>query len=282
MPHIKHILRLIVPEYIPMGILALLVGIFFSTQKIILNTNLIYSIAVSILLISGYNSFNAVIDKDIDKINKPDRPLPQGKITTKQAIYLSILFFILSIYLSYMVNLIFLIIIIIGIILSILYSLPVINLKKRFLIGTITANSIYTIIMPIAGWAVNLYPDFPIYLVIFLFIFGLGFAILKDFEDIVGDTQYHVRTILSKKGYTKTLFISSMLMIISIVTLLLFISLSLIPNKYVVISIFIVPALINIYTLFNNRHVTAYKKAFSREIITIIAMQVVMIVVSLI
>ena len=185
-------------------------------------------------------------------------------------------------YLSYTINPIFLTVIVIGIILSILYSLPVVNLKKRFLIGTTTANSLYTIIMPIAGWAVNLYSSFPIYLIIFLFIFGLGFAILKDFEDIVGDTKYHVRTILSKKGYTKTLFISSMLMIISIVTLLLFISLRFIPNKYAVISVFILPALINIYTLFNNRHVNAYKKAFSREIITIIAMQVVMIAISLI
>jgi geranylgeranylglycerol-phosphate geranylgeranyltransferase len=282
MSHINYIIKLIVPEYIPMGVLALLVGLFFSTQKIILNINLIYAIIASILLISGYNSFNAVIDKDIDKINKPDRPLPQGKLTTNQAIYLATLFFVLSLLLGYIINYEFFVIMLAGAILSILYSLPAVNLKKRFLIGTITANSIYTIIMPTAGWAVNIYSNVPIYLIIFLFLFGLGSAILKDFEDIVGDTKHHVRTILSKGGYSNTLFIASMLMVISIVVLLLFISLHLIPSKYVVISIFIIPALINIYILFNNRHISEYKKAFMREIITIIMMQLVLIAVSLI
>ncbi len=86
MLRLSEFIKLTVPEYIPVGILAALAGFAYAAGAFPLNLNLLYLLISIISLISGYNAFNCITDKYIDKINKPHRPLAKGSITETEAL----------------------------------------------------------------------------------------------------------------------------------------------------------------------------------------------------
>ncbi|NPE31768.1 UbiA family prenyltransferase, partial [Methanococcoides sp. SA1] len=66
------------------------------------DTSLVFAI---VFLVTGAgNGLNDYFDIDIDKVNKPSRPIPSGKISLKSALYFSLLLFITGIALSFLVN----------------------------------------------------------------------------------------------------------------------------------------------------------------------------------
>ncbi|MCD4807218.1 MAG: UbiA family prenyltransferase, partial [Methanococcoides sp.] len=56
------------------------------------DTSLIF--AVVFLVTGAGNGLNDYFDIEIDKVNKPSRPIPSGKISLKSALYFSLLLFI--------------------------------------------------------------------------------------------------------------------------------------------------------------------------------------------
>ncbi len=167
----------------------------------------------------------------------------------------------------------------VGILLAVLYSLPKINLKKRLVFGTLTANSLYTIIFPLIGWAATGKPIFPTGLVIYLFFFGIGIATLKDFEDIIGDNWHGSSSLLSFLGFSRTLaFI--VLMILFDVLLLVVPGLMVLGPKYVILTLFAVPLILIVRSLHLNRHVKQGKKAFLYSISVMMLMEIVLIAIA--
>ena len=186
MTHPIHYWNLMVPEYVPMAITTLLAGAVATTGA--LPGNSFWFIAVALFCIVGaFNSFNAIADKDIDRINNPHRPMPSKKIQEKHALYFSIGLYVLALILAALVNITELIVIFACVLLTAAYSYPKINLKKRFFLGTLTVTMFYAVFCFIAGWALNPSLSFPISLAVFLFILGLGLAITKDIMDLPGD-----------------------------------------------------------------------------------------------
>jgi len=81
----------------------------------------IAAFAASLVMASG-NIINDIHDIEIDKINKPLRPLPSGKITIKEAYGLYIFFIAISIAISFLINEMAMVIVLVSILILFTYS----------------------------------------------------------------------------------------------------------------------------------------------------------------
>jgi len=156
----------------------------------------------SFALASG-NIINDIHDIEIDKINKPLRPLPSGKITIKEAYGLYLVFIIVSVVLSFLVNQAALIIVLISILLLFLYSK---YLKQILLVGNITVACLTGLVFIFGGVVVE-NPLAAIVPAVFAFLINLIREIVKDMEDVEGDTKAGVITFPVKFGFQKSKFI---------------------------------------------------------------------------
>jgi geranylgeranylglycerol-phosphate geranylgeranyltransferase len=162
----------------------------------------IAAFAASLVMASG-NIINDIHDIEIDKINKPLRPLPSGKITIKEAYGLYLFFIIVSVVLSLLVNQGALIIVLISILLLFLYSK---YLKRVLLIGNITVAFLTGLVFIFGGVVIE-NPAAAIVPAVFAFLINLIREIVKDMEDVEGDTKAGVITFPVKFGFQKSKYI---------------------------------------------------------------------------
>ncbi len=275
-------LRLVVIEYIPPALMALLVGFVFAGGTFNNLPSLLLILISTALVVFGYNTFNAVYDKKIDIINKPYRPLPKGTITEKHALYLSIFFFVFSMLLSLLVNLVSFFIICIAIIFAIAYSVPPLHLKRYFLVGNFMGNVMYAVLFPLAGWSLVINGQIPWQAISILFLFGMGTAIMKDFEDVLGDSLYKVHTIPSSLGNEHGSVLSGLFIFASFLLLSIFISEGQLGPKYALLSVFIIASLANLYLVFKNHVRHKQRQIFINGMIILTLMEVCLVLLRLV
>lgn len=147
--------------------------------------------AISGSLITGAaNTINDCFDLDIDAINKPNRPLAAGLISTSAAKTWSFILFALGIALSFPINIRAIAIAILASSFLFLYSS---HLKRTVLWGNLTVSMVAGLAFIYGGVAVN---SFRLALIpaVLAFFFHLGRELLKDIEDMPGDLQSNLRT----------------------------------------------------------------------------------------
>jgi len=261
--------KVMVPEHSLLAIGGAFVGIAVSGGLI--NYNILLAFISLILLVGGFNTFNGVTDFKIDLINKPFRPIPSGKITRKNATLYSLILYSIGLFIAYNLTQQYVMIYSIAVILSIIYSLPFIRLRKRFLINSLTVTILYGLLCPLAGWSLMPTNPIPIYFLVFLLLFGFSLSITKDFEDYLGDRAYSNKTIPVLLGSKSAIFITSTTLIISFVYLLLAINMGLLEHKFI-ITVLLVPAFLYlIYKMYsdnNNHNHYSNEKIKSRKIFT--------------
>jgi geranylgeranylglycerol-phosphate geranylgeranyltransferase len=171
------------------------------------------ALAASLVMASG-NVINDIYDIGIDKINKPLRPLPSGIITIKEAYALYFIFIVTSIFISALVNEKAVVIVLISILLLFFYSK---YLKRIPLVGNITVSFLTGLVFIFGGVAVG-NPSAAIVPAIFAFLINLIREIVKDMEDIEGDTKAEVITFPVKFGFHN----SNILILIISISLILY------------------------------------------------------------
>ncbi|MEM1581478.1 MAG: UbiA family prenyltransferase [Candidatus Bathyarchaeia archaeon] len=167
-----------------------------------------------LIALSAY-IYNDITDLEIDRLNKPNRPLVKGEASEKEAKFLAAFLGLISLIFSLLINLEYFIFMLILSTLMFLYSLPPIRLKNRFLIKnlTIAAGSFLTYIM---GGAASNFISAPILLMGALgFISALGTSALVDIEDIKGDQTYSAKTLPVVWGPSLTVRFAIMLVILA-------------------------------------------------------------------
>jgi len=169
------------------------------------------ALAASFVLASG-NIINDIHDVDIDKINRPERPIPSGKISRKKAYGLYIFFIISSILISIFLNEFALIIILLSILLLYAYS---IYLKSIPLIGNFTIAFLTGLVFIFGGVIVE-NPAAAIVPALFAFLINLIREIVKDMEDVEGDEKVGVITFPIRYGFQKSKYLI-LLMTLSLV-----------------------------------------------------------------
>lgn len=152
--------------------------------------------------ISAGNVINDYFDYNIDLINRPDRPIPSGEISLKNARnYAYILFFIAiltAIGITYLINdFIPLIIVLFSIAILYLYAY---KFKGTVLIGNFIVGLLTALCFIFAGFIIgisnNSYEiiNISLFLALFALLMTLAREITKDMEDILGDKKENLKT----------------------------------------------------------------------------------------
>ncbi|MHA1946112.1 MAG: UbiA family prenyltransferase [Candidatus Hodarchaeales archaeon] len=159
---------------------------------------LLLATGTGFIVSASTNTINDILDIEIDKLEKPNRPLPEGRITIQQAWYVfaseTILGLILSFFLSpYSFALTGFVSVI-----SILYSF---RLKNYFLFkNVLTAFGIASAYL-VGVFATGESIPTPILLFFFqIFITVTAFELHKDIADIDGDLKYQKVTFATRFG----------------------------------------------------------------------------------
>lgn len=166
---------------------------------------------VAFLFTSSGNAINDYFDRDIDRINHPERPIPSGKIKPFNAFLLSIIIFAMIVSLSWFINLLCFLIVILEIIFVFCYEK---FLKKKGFVGNIMI-SVQTGFAFVFGGAIVNKIEITTILALLAFFAILGREIVKDIEDKEGD--FDRMTLPKKIGVKNSSILSSVLIILAIV-----------------------------------------------------------------
>ena len=178
------------------------------------------------LISAGGNSINDFFDLEIDRINKPYRPLPRGEISPPSALIFSAALFLLGVVASLWIRPLSLMVALLVCGLLALYSS---FLKKKLLWGNLTVALVSGSAFFYGGIATS---DFTLSLVPagFAFLFHLGREVLKDAEDVKGDSHWGASTLPVKLGVNFSLGLSTLVFSLLII-------LTLFPYLYRIFSV---------------------------------------------
>lgn len=183
----------------PINLLIAFISIFiggFITGTIQPLNKLILACLSGILIMAGANAINDVFDLEIDRINKPKRPLPSGVVSKRGAVLFSIILLISGILVSNLISLTHNLIASASAILVVLYSY---RLKRMVLCGNFTVSLITGTAFVYGGLSVGRITE-ALIVGIFAFLFHFSREILKDIEDIEGDRQSGIVTLPIRHG----------------------------------------------------------------------------------
>ncbi len=153
--------------------------------------------AVTVLFITAStNAWNDYLDIEIDRINKPERPLPAGLISPRGVLTFSIVVAALSLVTAAFINLPAFLIALGSNVLLHLYSW---KLKSTVLLGNAAVATIIALCFIFGGVAAsNIQPT--LMLAVTVFFAMMGREILKTMADYKGDLQQNCSTIATVWG----------------------------------------------------------------------------------
>lgn len=178
------------------------------------------------LVAAAANAVNDVFDLAIDRINKPNRPLPSGMVTSKAAYRYAVILFVLGMACGALIHWQGLLVAVCSSILLYLYSA---RLKRTVLWGNLTVAFISGLAFVYGGLAVGRTLQA---LVVggFALFYHLAREIIKDAEDVEGDAKDGAVTLPIRYGVKSALLVATCVM-------LLLIGLTLIPYYLSIFSV---------------------------------------------
>ncbi|WMW21343.1 geranylgeranylglycerol-phosphate geranylgeranyltransferase [Methanolobus mangrovi] len=202
-----------------MAAIAAVVGVFIAYNIVVANNTFLIQFPIFdatkvflvVFMITGAgNAINDYFDVGIDRINKPERPIPSGKIGLRTALYFSLALFATGTILAASINLICGAIALINSILLIYYAS---TLKRTALLGNIAVGYL-TGSTFLFGGAV-FFENGGINGVFVLFLLAtlatIAREIVKDIEDIEGDREDGARTLPILIGAKKAAYLASLI-----------------------------------------------------------------------
>ncbi len=153
----------------------------------------IYGALMAAVLNAANNAINQIYDLDIDRVNKPKRPLPAGTLTMGEAWGFTLTTFVLSWVLAWLADPsgrreCFWIVILTSV-LCWVYSAPPLWTKRRGMWANLTIAIPRGVLLKVAGWSTvkTIVGAEPWFIGSIFGLFLLGAASTKDFADIEGD-----------------------------------------------------------------------------------------------
>lgn len=193
-------LKIIRPANAVMAGVASVVAYLVATGTLVPETCLLF-IVVTLITAAG-NVINDYYDADIDAVNRPDRPIPSGQVSRTSALWYAVLLFGAGIAASLFTNIICIAFAVANSLLLALYaarlkSLPVAgNISVAYLSG-----SMFLFGGAFAGidGLIRLVP-----IAVMTFLAMMARELLKDAEDVEGDTVGGASTLPIRIGVRKT------------------------------------------------------------------------------
>ena len=184
------ILKIIRPVNFVITFAAVYIAGLLALNQLTVNNFILLASFSAAFIAAGGNIINDIFDIEIDKTSHPERPLPSGKISVPFAIVLYLLFTILGVYFSYIINNLTFGVAVFAVALLFFYSCCI---KKLPLINNFTVASMTGLAFIYGGLAVQKI-EITIMPALFALLANLSRELLKDIEDIEGDTAAGVNT----------------------------------------------------------------------------------------
>ncbi len=171
----------------------------------VIHEGAIFAAAVAASLITaGGNAINDIFDIEIDRINRPNRPLPSGRLSVGQAKYFYVMCTIAGLVTSAAVNILTLLIAAAAAGLVFIYSS---KFKRVIFAGNLIVAFVTGMAFIYGGAAVGDFRDvYPA--AVFAFLTNFIREIIKDAEDVKGDGEAGVMTIATRFGTKASIWIS--------------------------------------------------------------------------
>lgn len=177
-------IRFIRPEIIILGIVCVFIGALVSGSKLF-SFELLLGMSAVFCIGAGCHPFNDYFDYEIDKISHPKRPLPSGVFKPISGLYMGLIFFVMSLVFSSLINIYCFSINLIGIALIFFYES---SLKNKGLGGNIVVAFTVSLSFIYGGTIVgDLFK--PIFFSLITFFIFLGREIIMDVRDFEGDKK---------------------------------------------------------------------------------------------
>lgn len=199
------------PLNVLLGMLAIFLGAFLTGTTAPL-PNVILACLSGGLIMAGGNIINDYFDVEIDRINKPFRPLPAGQMARSTALKFSTILFTFGIFLSIFVQIFSFLIASLTAFALVIYSA---RLKRTVLFGNVVVSLLSALAFVYGALAVDLVERSWIP-ASFAFLFHLGREIIKDVEDRAADSQARAQTLPIRFGERSALLMATMVFFILI------------------------------------------------------------------
>ena len=171
--------------------------------------SLIYPLIGSLMaavLNAGNNALNQIYDLEIDRINKPKRPLPTGRLSIADAWGFTAITYLLALVLAWLVSPdgrheCFWIVLV-AVLCTFIYSMPPLRTKRLGIWANITIAIPRGVLLKVAGWSSvkTIIGIEPWYIGAIFGLFLLGATTTKDFADMEGDRRGGCRTLPIQYG----------------------------------------------------------------------------------
>ena len=222
-------LEIIRPGNAAMAVIAVILVMLISGN---FTLNAFLACIVVLMVIGGGNAINDYFDHKIDAINKPNRPIPSGRISLNAAKIYSVALFVIGTILAFIIGLLPGLIALFTSVVLILYAY---NLKKMPLIGNAAVS--FFIGLTFAFGAVVVGEPLLSILGFSPFFITMMREIVKDMEDMEGDKEEGARTLPILYGLKSSAVIAALFMIFAVVT-------SPIPYIVGILTVFYLPLLL--------------------------------------
>ena len=207
-----------------MGSLTVIIGILntrIDVDPITLIFNIIFGVLTYFFISGSSMVINDYYDIEIDKINRPERPIPRGSITLNQAKIIWIITILIGTILSILHSLLFKIgylVTIIVVFMAFIGWLYAAWGKKSGFLGNIIVGISFSIGL-IYGAMLNnsIIPPYIYYFFLTSFFLLLSREVIKGCEDVEGDKNEDVRTLAIRIGIKKSTMVAMILAIVAIV-----------------------------------------------------------------
>lgn len=192
--------------------ISILLAIYIAGGVSISLINYIIAATAGMLTGAAGNVINDYFDVEIDKINRPDRMIASGKISTTSALNFYLMLIVSALILSLFLNMEAFVVVTVASIFIFLYSSM---WKKLPLIGNVVVSSVTGFAFIYGGIVVgNILPT--IFPALFAFMTTLIREIVKDIQDIKGDKARDLKTFPISYGAKKSVKLINILTLILI------------------------------------------------------------------
>jgi 4-hydroxybenzoate polyprenyltransferase len=171
--------------------------------------------AMAALLNAGNNALNQIYDLDIDRVNKPKRPLPSGRLTIAQVWWFTNITYALALVFAWLVapagrhECFWLVAI--AVVCTYVYSVPPFRTKRLGIWANVTIAIPRGVLLKVAGWSSvkTIVGVEPWYIGCIFGLFLLGATTTKDFADMEGDRRGGCRTLPIQYGVRRAAWMIS-------------------------------------------------------------------------
>ncbi len=159
--------------------------------------NIALGTLMAAVLNAASNVLNQVTDIEADRINKPGRPIPEGRASPQEALRLSGFLYVAALLLATPVGPQCTLLAGTAAVLTVIYSAPPFRLKAIPYLANLVIALPRGVLLKVAGW--SCVRDFgrmePWYIGAIFGLFLLGATTTKDFADVKGDAAAGFRTL---------------------------------------------------------------------------------------